>query len=166
MKQLIRGVMTGVGLGAVILTVGVAAQAPVKVEMKNGQGQSIGTASLTQSMGMVLIQLDLKGLPAGQHALHVHQTAKCEGPAFTSAAVASHSVQPGGGPFSRNGAVSSSNSASVFSMVKRCCTTFGIRSAFVYQLATLRNCEHPASSCPRQSISRTRCVRMNASRSW
>jgi Cu-Zn family superoxide dismutase len=85
MKQLIRGVMTGVGLGAVILTVGVAAQAPVKVEMKNGQGQSIGTASLTQSMGMVHIQLDLKGLPAGQHALHVHQTAKCEGPAFTSA---------------------------------------------------------------------------------
>lgn len=85
MKQLIRGVMTGVGLGAVMLTASLAAQGPVKVEMKDAQGQSIGTATLTQSMGMVHIQLDLKNLKPGQHALHVHQTPKCEGPAFTSA---------------------------------------------------------------------------------
>jgi len=85
MKQLIRGVMTGVGLGAVMLTASLAAQAPVKVEMKDAQGQSIGTASLTQSMGMVHIQLDLKNLKPGEHALHVHMTPKCEGPAFTSA---------------------------------------------------------------------------------
>jgi len=85
MKQLIRGVMTGVGLGAVLLTASLAAQGPVKVEMKDGQGQSIGTATLTQSMGMVHIQLDLKNLKPGQHALHVHMTPKCEGPAFTSA---------------------------------------------------------------------------------
>ena len=85
MKQLIRGVMTGVGLGAVMLTASLAAQGPVKVEMKDGQGQSIGTATLTQSMGMVHIQLDLKNLKPGEHALHVHMTPKCEGPAFTSA---------------------------------------------------------------------------------
>ena len=35
--------------------------------------------------GMVHIQLDLKGLKPGPHALHVHMTAKCEGPAFASA---------------------------------------------------------------------------------
>jgi len=85
MKQLIRGVMTGVGLGAVMLTASLAAQAPVKVEMKDAQGQSIGSATLTQSMGMVHIQLDLKNLKPGEHALHVHMTPKCEGPAFTSA---------------------------------------------------------------------------------
>src|SRR6476660_2070241 len=85
MKQLIRGVMTGVGLAAVMLTASLAAQGPVKVEMKDGQGQSIGTATLTQSMGMVHIQLDLKNLKPGQHALHVHMTPKCEGPEFTSA---------------------------------------------------------------------------------
>ena len=85
MKQVIRGLMVGAA-GAVMLTVGLAAQSPVKVDMKNAQGQSIGTATLTQPMpGMVHIQLDLKNLPPGQHALHVHQTAKCEGPAFTSA---------------------------------------------------------------------------------
>lgn len=85
MKQLIRGMVTGAGLGAVVLTASLAAQAPVKVEMKDAQGQSIGTAALTESMGMVHIQLDLKNLKPGQHALHVHMTPKCEGPAFTSA---------------------------------------------------------------------------------
>ncbi|HUR32798.1 MAG TPA: superoxide dismutase family protein [Vicinamibacterales bacterium] len=85
MKQLIRGVMTGAGLAAVMLTVSLAAQGPVKVDMKDAQGQSIGSATLTQSMGMVHIQLDLKNLKPGPHALHVHMTAKCEGPAFTSA---------------------------------------------------------------------------------
>jgi Cu-Zn family superoxide dismutase len=33
----------------------------------------------------VSIALDLKGLPAGVHAIHVHQTAKCEAPGFTTA---------------------------------------------------------------------------------
>ena len=85
MKQLIRGLMVGTGLGAVMLTASLAAQGPVKVEMKDAQGQSIGTATLTSAMGAVHIQLDLKNLKPGVHALHVHTTPKCEGPAFTSA---------------------------------------------------------------------------------
>lgn len=85
MKQVMRGVLAGAGLGALILTASLAAQGPVKVEMKNAQGQSIGTATLTSASGMVHIQLDLKNLPPGQHALHVHAVPKCEGPAFTSA---------------------------------------------------------------------------------
>jgi Cu-Zn family superoxide dismutase len=85
MKQVMRGVLTGAGLGALMLTASLSAQGPVKVDMKNAQGQSIGTATLSSMPGMVHIQLDLKNLPPGQHALHVHQTAKCEGPAFTSA---------------------------------------------------------------------------------
>ncbi len=85
MKQVIRGLLTGAGLGAVMLTATLAAQGVVKVEMKDAQGQSIGFASLSASMGMVHIQLDLKGLKPGQHALHVHMTPKCEGPAFASA---------------------------------------------------------------------------------
>ena len=71
MKQLMRGVLTGAGLGAVMLTASLAAQGPVRVEMKDAQGQSIGTASLSEMSGMVHIQLDVKGLKPGEHALHV-----------------------------------------------------------------------------------------------
>ncbi len=63
-----------------------AAQNGATVEMKNGQGQSVGTATLSPAKdGGVSVALDLKNLMPGRHALHFHQTASCEGPAFTSA---------------------------------------------------------------------------------
>jgi Cu-Zn family superoxide dismutase len=85
MKQMMRNLMVGTGLSALILTAGLAAQGPVKVELKDATGQSIGTATLTSAMGAVHIQLDVKNLKPGPHAIHVHMTPKCEGPAFTSA---------------------------------------------------------------------------------
>lgn len=57
-----------------------------KVELTNGQGQPVGTATLSPAKGGgVSVALDLKNLAPGRHAIHFHQTAKCEGPAFTSA---------------------------------------------------------------------------------
>ena len=85
MQQTFRRLAVGLGVGVLAMTAGLAAQAPVKVEMKDAQGQSIGTASIAPMQGMVHIQLDLRGLKPGEHALHVHGTAKCEGPAFASA---------------------------------------------------------------------------------
>jgi Cu-Zn family superoxide dismutase len=63
----------------------VAAQGPFKVDMKDAKGASVGTVTLGSKGGAVILALDLKGLPPGEHALHVHQVAKCEGPAFTTA---------------------------------------------------------------------------------
>jgi Cu-Zn family superoxide dismutase len=61
-----------------------AAQKAVKVEMHDAQGNSVGTAELSSASNGVKIRLNLKNLPAGEHAIHVHVNAKCEGPAFAS----------------------------------------------------------------------------------
>jgi Cu-Zn family superoxide dismutase len=58
---------------------------PVTVNLQNGQGQSVGTARLSAADHGVAIKLNLHNLQAGDHAIHVHQTAKCEGPDFKSA---------------------------------------------------------------------------------
>src|SRR6516225_5991090 len=79
-------------LGAAILLAIVAATwakgkgpKPVTVNLQNAQGQSVGTATLSAADHGVSIKLNLHNLPAGDHAIHVHQTAKCEGPDFKSA---------------------------------------------------------------------------------
>jgi len=62
-----------------------AAGKPVVVDIKNAQGQSIGTASLTPAAKGVTIKIDIKNLPPGEHSIHIHQVAKCEPPDFKSA---------------------------------------------------------------------------------
>src|SRR5215468_2202134 len=61
-----------------------AAAQTAQATLKNADGKDVGSATLTQAPGGVLISLALTGLPAGEHAFHVHGVGKCE-PPFTSA---------------------------------------------------------------------------------
>jgi Cu-Zn family superoxide dismutase len=82
---IVAGIIVGGLLSYVAAQQGAGHAARHTVELKNAQGESIGTATLTESGKGVRVKLDLKNLPPGQHAIHFHQAAKCEGPAFETA---------------------------------------------------------------------------------
>ncbi|HZP86883.1 MAG TPA: superoxide dismutase family protein [Burkholderiales bacterium] len=68
----------GAGLAALTLTAANAlAQDSAKAVFINTKGEQIGTATLTQTPFGVLIDVDVSGIPAGEHAFHVHRVGKC-----------------------------------------------------------------------------------------
>jgi len=51
----------------------------------HGDGTPAGMARIVASGGHAMIAIELTGIPAGEHGLHLHTTGKCDGPAFASA---------------------------------------------------------------------------------
>jgi Cu-Zn family superoxide dismutase len=74
------------GLG-LLLAVTSPAQEQLRAyaELKDRDGKSVGMVTFREGSGGVTINVDVKGLTPGLHAVHVHSVGKCEGPAFTSA---------------------------------------------------------------------------------
>jgi superoxide dismutase, Cu-Zn family len=59
--------------------------AKTKVELKDANGKPVGTIVLWQKGPGVGLKLKLHDLPPGDHGIHIHQNAKCDGPDFKSA---------------------------------------------------------------------------------
>ena len=56
------------------------------VDITNAKGANVGMAMISPAKGGgVSIELSLKALPPGEHGIHLHEVAKCEGPDYKSA---------------------------------------------------------------------------------
>lgn len=74
-----------VAVAAMTMTAQAPKKPAAKVVLKNAQGASVGTASFKQSKDGVKMVVKLKGLPPGEHAVHIHEHAVCTPPDFKSA---------------------------------------------------------------------------------
>jgi len=80
--------LLGLFLSILALSLSSAAKsraAKTVVQLKDAKGQSVGSAVIKHAATGVAIKLQLKGLPACEHAIDVHQNAKCDAPDFKSA---------------------------------------------------------------------------------
>lgn len=79
-------VLVAGALSAVFACVAYAQQPmTVEVELVDTESLLIGTATFTQGPKDVTIALNLKDLPPGEHALHLHTTPECKGFSLQSA---------------------------------------------------------------------------------
>ena len=84
------GIMRRMQLNRFVVAIAILVAVPlfarsVRVDMKDGSGRYVGSATVKSAGKGVEIKLNLYGMPAGEHAIHIHQNATCVPPDFKSA---------------------------------------------------------------------------------
>jgi len=80
-------ILTWLGAAALLSTAAAfpaSADNLANAQLKDRSGKAVGDADLVQTQNGVLIKLQLKGVPPGEHAFHIHAVGKCNAP-FESA---------------------------------------------------------------------------------
>src|SRR5688500_20253539 len=54
------------------------APATVRADMKDQKGQSWGEVTLAETPHGILVKGSFSNIPPGEHAVHIHETGKCE----------------------------------------------------------------------------------------
>jgi len=54
-------------------------------ELKNAKGDAVGTANFWEDANGVRIAVQVRGISAGKHGIHIHAAGKCDPPGFMTA---------------------------------------------------------------------------------
>lgn len=82
------GSAVGVALAATVAVTPVAAQDTLQAtaELVDSAGNRVGEVTLREAPGNgVILDIRVRGLSEGVHAVHIHETGRCEPPSFDSA---------------------------------------------------------------------------------
>jgi len=85
MLRTMRNLIAILFVASLLPTTGFAKDRGITVAIKDAKGAALGTVKIKPAGAGVMLKLNLKGLAPGEHAIHFHQNAKCEGPDFKSA---------------------------------------------------------------------------------
>jgi len=77
--------MAAAALAATSITAFAAGPKPVTVKLNDPNGKDVGTVTFVSRGNGVDLRIALHDLPAGEHAVHVHDGGSCTPPDFTSA---------------------------------------------------------------------------------
>lgn len=53
--------------------------------LRDGSGAEVGKVTLREDDQLIKLRVEVHGLPAGQHGMHLHAVGRCEGPDFQTA---------------------------------------------------------------------------------